>query len=78
MRRPSVAEAKGAIVALLDGTDLCELHELLSGLVQAGANEIADIVREEFPDPNPLGSLFGGFVGEDIVQRIRDYGEREW
>jgi hypothetical protein len=75
---PSIAEAKGAIHALLDFPDLPELYELLDGLVAAAAHEIADVVRDEFPDPNPLGSLFGGFLGEDIVQRIREFGEREW
>jgi hypothetical protein len=45
---------------------------------KAFAAELAAMVRAEFPDPNPLASIFlGGWVGERIAARIEESAEQK-
>jgi len=41
---------------------------------KAGYNQALDDLREliewEFPDPNPLSSIFSSYIGHDIIDRI--------
>jgi hypothetical protein len=36
-------------------------------------HELAQEVRDEFPDPNPLASIFKPYLGEEIARFIERY-----
>lgn len=36
-------------------------------------HELAEAVRDEFPDPNPLASIFKSYLGEEIARFIERY-----
>lgn len=33
--------------------------------------EVAQLIEERFPDPNPLGSIFRPYIGDEIVTALR-------
>ncbi len=37
--------------------------------------EVADTIEQEFPDPNPLASLFKPYVVNQIAARLRDLAD---
>lgn len=36
----------------------------------AALREAIEMIREEFPDPNPLSSIFTPYIGHEIVDKL--------
>ncbi len=34
--------------------------------------DVIEMIRNEFPDPNPMASLFNEYVGDRIIRRIEE------
>lgn len=47
-----------------------EMEDAVKGLIR----QIAIEVEENFPNPNPLASLYSNYLGDDIVEFIRRLG----
>lgn len=55
----------------------------MSGALDVYASEIraevlreaADLIDQEFPDPNPLASVFEPYVGDRITDRLRQMAD---
>lgn len=60
-------------------SDLFQEFMQVTGVSEADARvwfqRLADDIRWWFPDPNPLGSLFGSYVGEQIAEYIEGMGQ---
>lgn len=72
---PDVAGARADIHQQYDkwyGEEYDTLSDELDKLVGAVGREIIELIKDEFPDPNPLGSLFSPYVGDLIADRIRE------
>ncbi len=39
--------------------------------------KLADDILDEFPDPNPLSSLFVTYIGYDIAEYVRNYNKKD-
>jgi len=37
---------------------------------EAALNDVIQMIRDEFPDPNPLSSIFTPYIGDDIIENI--------
>lgn len=35
-------------------------------------NDVIHMIREEFPDPNPLSSIFTPYIGDGIIEIIEN------
>jgi hypothetical protein len=53
------------------GEEYDQLSDELDTLVGAVGREVIELIKTEFPDPNPLGSLFSPYVGDLIIDRIK-------
>lgn len=48
------------------GMTRADMETVISGLEK----HISENIRDEFPDPNPLASLFSGYLGDDIADYV--------
>jgi len=42
---------------------------------QQALDAVIEMIREEFPDPNPLSSIFTPYIGDGIIDNIEQMKE---
>lgn len=52
--------------------DLDMYHDGAQDGYERALNDVIEMIKDEFPDPNPLASLFETYVGTAIINRINE------
>jgi hypothetical protein len=71
---PDVAQGRADIHGDYDawyGEAYDRLSDHMDTLIGAVGREVIELIKEEFPDPNPLSSIFTPYVGDAIIDRIK-------